>query len=145
MKKIIAILVAAFIATVTIAQDTAIKSPLTISGYAEAYYVYDWNKPFTNTRPSFFYSHNRANEITLNLAFIKAAYATAAVRANLSLGTGTYMNANLAAEPGVLKNIYEANAGIRLSKTSNLWLDAGIFASHIGFESAIGKDCWNLT
>jgi hypothetical protein len=27
----------------------------------------------------------------------------------------------------------------------NLWLDAGIFGSHIGFESAISKDCWNLT
>ena len=24
-------------------------------------------------------------------------------------------------------------------------MDAGIFASHIGFESAIGKDCWSLT
>src|SRR5690606_18370134 len=37
------------------------------------------------------------------------------------------------------------NAGIRLSKTSDLWLDAGIFPSHIGFESAISKDCWVLT
>jgi hypothetical protein len=26
-----------------------------------------------------------------------------------------------------------------------LWLDIGVFASHIGFESAIGKDCWNMT
>ncbi len=55
------------------------------------------------------------------------------------------MNANYAAEPGVLKNIYEANAGVKLSKKKNLWLDAGIFGSHIGFESAISKDCWVLT
>ena len=25
------------------------------------------------------------------------------------------------------------------------WLDAGIFSSHIGFESAVSKDCWTLT
>jgi hypothetical protein len=59
--------------------------------------------------------------------------------------TGTYANANLSAEPGVLKNILEANAGVKISKNKNLWIDAGIFGSHIGFESAIGKDCWNLT
>ena len=59
--------------------------------------------------------------------------------------TGTYANSNLAAEPGVLKNIFEANAGVKISKKKKLWIDAGIFESHIGFESAIGKNCWNLT
>lgn len=132
-------------ATIVKAQDTASTSPLTISGYTELYYTYDFNKPIKNTRPAFVYSHNRANEIALNLGFIKATYANGQVRANLALAVGTYMNANLAGEPGVLKNIFEANAGFRLSKTSNLWLDAGILPSHIGFESAIGKDCWNLT
>ena len=44
-----------------------------------------------------------------------------------------------------MKNIFEANVGVKLSKKSNLWLDAGIMPSHIGFESAIGKDCWTLT
>jgi len=41
--------------------------------------------------------------------------------------------------------VFEANAGVKLSSKKNLWLDAGIMPSHIGFESAIGKDCWNLT
>ena len=126
------------------AQDST-NGTLTISGYAEAYYQYDFNKPADNNRPGFIYSHNRHNEFNLNLGFIKANYTAGRVRANLALGTGTYMNANLAAEPGVLKNIYEANAGVKISKTKNLWLDAGIFASHIGFESAVSKDCWTLT
>ena len=73
------------------------------------------------------------------------AYNTDQVRANLAVMTGTYANANLAAEPGVLRGIFEANAGAKISKKKNVWVDAGIFASHIGFESAIGKDCWNLT
>jgi hypothetical protein len=79
------------------------------------------------------------------MGFIQAAYETDKVRGKLALMTGTYANANLAAEPGVLKNIFEANAGVKISKNKNLWVDAGIFASHIGFESAIGANCWNMT
>ncbi len=58
---------------------------------------------------------------------------------------GTYAQYNYAAEQELTRNIFEANAGLKLSKTRDLWLDAGIFASHIGFESAISKDCWTLT
>lgn len=121
------------------------QNPLSFSAYLETFYQYSFNKPADNNRPGFVYSHNRHNEFNLNLGFLKAAYATDRVRANLALGAGTYMNANYAAEPGVLKNIYEANAGVRLSKKTELWLDAGIFGSHIGFESATSKDCWTLT
>lgn len=107
--------------------------------------MFDFNKPENNTRPSFIYSYNRHNETNLNLGFIKVAYNTNNVRANIAMMAGTYANANLASEPGVMKNIFEANAGVKILSTKNLWIDAGIFASHIGFESAIGKDSWNLT
>jgi hypothetical protein len=127
------------------AQMDSTKSPLTFSGYAEVYYTYDFGKPDNHTRPGFVYSFNRHNEVNLNLGMVKAMYNTDKVRANLALMSGTYANANLAAEPGVLKNIFEGNIGFNISKDKNLWIDAGIFASHIGFESAIGKDCWNLT
>jgi hypothetical protein len=126
------------------AQDTK-TNPLTISGYAEVYYQYDFNNPVNNKKPSFVYSYNRNNEVALNLGFIKASYNTDNIRGNLALAAGTYMNANYAAEEGVFKNVYEANVGVKLSSKNSLWLDAGIFSSHIGFESAIGKDCWNLT
>lgn len=128
------------------AQDsTETKSPLTISGYAEAYYSYDFNRPLHNTTPGFLYNFNRAGEVNLNLGFIKASYATDRVRGNLALAAGTYVNTNYAAEPGVLKNLYEANIGIKIAKNANFWIDAGIMPSHIGFESAIGKDNWALT
>ena len=116
-----------------------------VTGYLETYYSYDFNKPADNNRPGFIYSHNRSNEVNLNLGFIKANYESDMIRANIAIMAGTYANANLAAEPGVLKNVFEANAGLKLSKTANLWVDAGIFSSHIGFESAISKDCWVLT
>ncbi len=144
MKKIFLLLVSIGSLTVK-AQNDSTKKQLTISGYTETYYSYDFGNPLLQNRPGFVYSHNRHNEVNLNLGFIKAAYATEKVRANLALMTGTYANANLAAEPGVLRNIFEANAGVKISNKKNLWVDAGIFASHIGFESAIGKDCWNLT
>lgn len=121
------------------------NKPLTISAYAEAYYQYEANRPLQNQRPGFVYSHNRDNEVSLNLAYLKANYSTTKVRANLAFAVGSYMNANYAAEPGVLKNIYEGNIGVKIAKKQDLWIDAGVFPSHLGFESAVGKDNWTLT
>jgi hypothetical protein len=120
-------------------------SNLKVSGYIETYYSYDFSNPDNHTRPSFVYAFNRHNEINVNIGLIKLSYADEKVRANMALMAGTYANANLAAEPGVLSNIFEANAGLKISAKKNIWIDAGVFGSHIGFESAIGKDCWNLT
>jgi len=142
MKKFIILITSLTAALNTFAQN---EPKVKFSGYLETYYGYDFNKPADHNRPGFIYSHNRANEVNLNLGFIKAAYDSGNIRANLAVMAGTYANANLSAEPGVLKNIFEANAGVKLSKTENLWIDAGVFASHIGFESAVSKDCWVLT
>lgn len=116
-----------------------------LSAYLETFYGYDFANPVNHLRPAFTYSHNKHNEVNLNLGFVKVAYQHSKSRANLALMAGTYANANLAAETGVLKNILEANIGFKVSRNKNLWLDAGIFGSHIGFESAISKDCWTLT
>lgn len=121
------------------------KGHLEWSGYVEAYYIYDLNNPSNHKRPDFIYSHNRHNEFNVNLAFAKMAYVAPRLRAKVALMAGTYSNANLSNEPGVLKNILEANAGINLSKKKQVWLEGGIFSSHIGFESADGKECLNMT
>lgn len=119
--------------------------PLTISGYLEVYDLQDFNQPPDHTLPAFFYNYTRTQEIGLNLAYIKASYINSRVRAHLALGAGSYMNANYAAEPGLLKSVYEANLGVKISRTRDLWIDAGVLPSHIGFESAVGKDNWTLT
>lgn len=123
------------------AQDSS-PAP-SVSGFIDTYYSYSFSNPDNNLKPSFIYNYNKNNEININLAYIKCAVARERTRGNLSLMAGTYSNANLANEPGVLKNILEANAGIRLA--GNLWFDAGVFTSHLGFESAVSKDCWALT
>ena len=144
MKKLLLSL--ALIKSINIlGQDSSSSGPLKFSAFLEIYNSYDFNKPINNNRPAFLYSHNRHNEFNLNLGFLKVSYNAHKVRANFALAAGTYIHANYGAEPGVLKNIFEANAGVKISKKKNLWIDAGIFSSHIGFESAISKDCWTLT
>ncbi|WP_338875091.1 porin [Spirosoma sp. SC4-14] len=119
---------------------------ITFSGYVEAYYVHDFTAPKTSQeRPGFLYNHKRNREVNVNLAFLKGAYTSERVRANLAIQAGTYAQYNYVTEQPLLKNVFEANAGVKLSRKRDLWLDAGIFGSHIGWESAISKDCWTLT
>lgn len=121
------------------------SSPLKLSGYIEGYYSHDFNHASAHTRPAFIYSYNHAERPEINLALIKASFNTNAARANLGLAAGTYMNANYVAEKGIYQHIYEANIGLKLSDQHDIWLDAGVMPSHIGFESAIGADNWTLT
>lgn len=121
------------------------KPQLSISGFADVFYVYDFNQPQGTGRQSFLFNHNRHNEFNLNLGLVKLDIEHSKFRANLALQTGTYANDNYAEEPGLLKNIFEANIGISLNKKNNLWLDAGVLPSHIGFESAISMDNMTLT
>lgn len=121
------------------------KKPFTFSGYLETYYSYDFGNPDNHLRPGFVYSYNKHNEVNLNLGFAKVNYAKDNIRGNFALMAGTYAEYNLAAEQDLMKNIFEANVGVKISSKYNLWVDAGIMPSHIGFESAIGKDCMNLT
>ncbi|MFA6944690.1 MAG: porin [Pedobacter sp.] len=143
MKKIL--LTALVFQTVSLfAQNDSLKN-LTFSAYAELYYSYDFAKPANHEKPDFIYNHKRHNEIRTNLILLKTNYSATNVRANLGLMAGHYSRYNLSAEPDWARHLYEANIGIKLSKGQNLWLDAGILPSHIGFESAISADCWNLT
>lgn len=146
MKKIVFTALLAFGFTTVNAQEVAKeKRPLTFSGYIETYYSYDFGNPDNHLRPGFVYSHNKHNELNLNLGLAKVNYAKDNVRGNLAIMVGTYAQYNLAAEQDLLKNVYEANIGVKISSKHNLWIDAGIMPSHIGFESAIGKDCQTLT
>jgi hypothetical protein len=146
MKLLVTIFYLCCLATAAHAQaDSLPAKPFVFSAYAELYYGYDWGKPGNHLRPGFVYSHKRHNEVALNLAMGKLAWAQGRYRANLALMAGNYAQYNLAAEPTYAQFLYEANAGIKLSPKKELWLDVGIMPSHIGFESAIGADCWTLT
>ncbi len=125
-------------------EDTALTS-FSMSGYAEAYYLKDFNAPSADTRPSFVYSHNRNDALSVNLALLQIDYDAPRFRAGLGVAAGSYMRANYAAESGALNNLFEAHAGLKISERHDVWLEFGVMPSHIGFESAIGKDNWTLT
>lgn len=115
------------------------QGKVTVGGYIDTYYSYDFNQPVDGNRP-YFVSMGRHNEVNINLAYVDIKYSTTRLRARFVPGFGTYMNSNYAAEEGTLKNIVEANAGIRLFDNKNIWLDFGVFGSPFTNESAISKD-----
>ena len=125
------------------ADTAATESKPVFFGYVGVYYGYDFNNPAGLTRPGFIYSENLHNQIAVNIALLGARYASERVRGTFAIQTGTYPDANYAAEPQIFKNIYEAWGGVRLAP--NLWLDAGIFLSHIGLEGPISRDDLTLT
>lgn len=124
-------------------QDRSTKPELSLTGVVDVYYSYDFNQPETAYRQPFLYNHNRHNEFNLNLGLLRASVAHPKYRASLGLQAGTYPEDNYAAEQGMLQHVFEAFAGIALHP--HVWLDAGIFGSHIGFESAITSENWTLS
>ncbi len=123
--------------------DTSKK--ITFSAYGELYYSYDFSKPVNHEKSNFLYNHKRHNEVNANLLLAKANYSSQQYRGNIAAMAGNYAQYNLSAEPTWAQFIYEANMGIKISRKKDIWLDAGIFQSHIGFEGAISADCWTLT
>lgn len=137
-------LILSYVVSVVKAQNDSTKA-LTFSGYGELYFSQDFTKVVEQEKPNFIYNHKKLGAINMNLAFIKANYAARKLRGNLALMAGNYARYNLSSEPAWARIIYEANIGLKLSKSRNIWFDGGVMPSHIGFESAIGADCWNLT
>lgn len=126
------------------AQTDSLKK-WSISGYGELYYSYDFSNPPTHEKSNFLYNHKRHNELNANLLLVKANYSDNKYRFNLGVMAGNYPQYNLSTEPTWAQFVYEANIGIKLSTKRNIWIDAGILPSHIGFESAVSADCWTLT
>jgi len=132
-------------------QDSTNASTNAISvwGYIDAYYAYNFNQPSSRiigtmvNGNTHIYSYNRHNEFTINNGIIGVKYSKEKVRAAIAIQSGSYVLSNYANEPGVFKNLFEGYAGYQAAK--KVWVDAGIFASHIGFESAISFDCPTLS
>ena len=123
--------------------DTTNQKQITVSGFAEGYYQYDFDEPSNERRPDYLYNYKRHNSPAINLALLKARFQKNKWKANLGLMAGDYSKYNLAAEPDWAQFIYEANIGY--SFNDKFSIDAGIIPSHIGFETAISKDNWTLS
>lgn len=119
--------------------DSVEVGKLSIGGLVDTYYGFDFNEPAGSLRP-YCVSSARHNEININMAYIDLKYRNNHVRAHLVPGFGTYINDNYISEKGSLKNLIEANVGVKLSRKKEIWVDAGILGSPYTNESAISKD-----
>ena len=111
------------------------EAGLTVSGFVDSYYTWDFDQREASRRPGFLFSHARSQELTVNIAMLRLDWEQERSRATVALMAGTFPEQNNAAEPPMLRSIYEAYGGLRLAEA--LWLDAGVFASHLGFASAL--------
>ena len=117
----------------------------TFGGFVDTYYAWDFTRPATFDR-AFTTQPVRHAEANVNLAYVDAKWSGPRYRGRLALQWGTSVQANYAAEPrigavsgpSVSQFIQEATAGYQLAST--LWIDAGIFFAHVGYESWISRD-----
>jgi hypothetical protein len=132
----------------TATSDTAAR--ITFGGFVDGYYAYDFNRP-QNLDRSYTTQPARHNEFNINLAFIEARVDGPRIHGRLALQAGTSVQANYAGEPAVgsvsgpdiSRFIQEAFAGYKVA--NHLWIDAGVFFSHIGNESFISRDNWTYS
>lgn len=129
------------------AQDTTTQRPseVQLSGIVEAYAGSSLRSSAERTRPFNGVNFPRTEQVSLNLALIQAKWQHDRARAQLGLMWGDYATFNLADEPPTLQMVYEAYAGLALDAKATLWLDAGVFASHIGYETILATDNVCLT
>jgi hypothetical protein len=125
------------------ASDTSLTT--TLGGFVDTYYAYDFGRPREIDR-AFTTQATRHNEFNVNLAYVEMTATGARVHGRLALQAGTSVQANYAGEdtigsvsgPSLARNIQEAYVGVKLGRA--LWIDGGVFLSHIGVESFISRD-----
>jgi hypothetical protein len=138
--------IAAHAASAQTPADTAVT--VSFGGFVDGYYAYDFGRPANFDRP-FTTQAVRHDEFNVNLAWVEVKVSGPRVRGRLGLQAGTSVQSNYGGEPAIgtvsgpslSRSIQEAVAGYQI--IPNLWVDGGIFLSHIGMENWTSRD--NLT
>lgn len=142
MKKILIFTV--LISNSIFSQETKIDS------FLDLYYAYDFNKPVGHDR-DYTTQPVRNDEFNLNLAMLGATYTKEKLKARLALQAGTYVQSNYSAEPSVGSNSGSSlarhiqDAYVEYLVKEKTTLIAGIFASHVGYESVLSIDNWTYS
>jgi putative OmpL-like beta-barrel porin-2 len=129
-------------------------SKLEIKGFVDVYYASNFNRPADHA--SFFpgtgTTAKRDNEFAINLAQVDFIVAPKPVGVHIAAGYGNSMEVVHAAEvdgvatsPGVWRNLLQASLEVQTHAGKGLFVQAGLFPSHIGFEAFQTKDNWNYT
>ncbi len=124
---------------------------VSIGAFVDSYFAWDFGRPPSFDRSFaggavFTTQPARHNEFNVNLAFVEIKLDAPHYRGRLALQTGTSVASNYASEPttgtvsgpSLSRIIQEAVVGVQVAR--NLWVDAGVFFSHIGMEGWISRD-----
>ena len=117
---------------------SATDARLTIGGYIEAFWQWNFNDPANGVTSERAFD-NRHDSFTLDNAAIDLLGAKGPVTAHLVLQAGNVPQTYYAAEPA-WQHIQQANLGYT---THDLLVEGGVFLSPIGPESIPNKDQWN--
>ncbi len=141
MKPIVLALTCCLLATQLNAGvlDSVVLRP---TGYVDVAYAYSFNEPPNNTI-AYSTTPSRHNELMLTMGRIGLRASNSDVRGAIVLHAGTFVDANYVGADAGWKYIQEASVGARI--TDGLWVDAGIFPSHIGFEGMAPIDGWTYS
>lgn len=144
-----------FILFVFAAQALALEknTEFQYGAFLDTYYAFDFNQPAQGKR-LYTTLPTHHHEPALNLAFIEGKFKSDKLRSRLALQTGSSVYANYAAEyrdpnqtgtqwADVLQHVQESVIGYQI--LPKVWIDAGIYLSHIGSETFISQDNWTYT
>ncbi|MBN1205918.1 MAG: porin [Myxococcaceae bacterium] len=129
----------------------ALASRLKLEGGVDAYYGLNFNRPedAASFIPGTGTTAKRANEFSVNLATLGVSVDPAPVGFRLFLGYGTAMEVlhagepeGTAAGPAVWRHVQQASVSFARGP---LTLEAGMYPSHIGFESFQSQLNWTYT
>lgn len=129
----------------------ALASRLKLEGGVDAYYGLNFNQPedAVSFIPGTGTTAKRANEFSVNLATLGVSVAPEPVGFRLLLGYGTAMEVlhagepeGIAAGPDVWRYVQQASVSF---ERGPLTLEAGVYPSHIGFESLQSQLNWTYT
>jgi hypothetical protein len=116
---------------------------ITYQGFVDTYLLHNLNNKVREPRP---YSTQALydKEQRINLGTVRANHDGEDWRSRLALQVGDSVKFNYANEKERFWRYFqEANIGYQIA--DNIWLDGGIYLSHLGFESFNSKENWNYT
>lgn len=116
---------------------------VTFSGFGDLYLGYQTNAGLYKF--NFLYSHKFNRRVRNNLLLFRTEFKSKRFHSTLGLMNGDYVTYNLSSEPFWAKPLNEAYVGFKVLKKKNLWLDAGIYNSFIGYETMVSSDSPTLT
>jgi hypothetical protein len=123
--------------------ELSLPDNVSLSGFIDTAFSYDFNN-FQPRNRSYLTQPTRDREYHINLAYFDTKLDSENYRGRLAVQAGNSVDTNYAAEKNYgIRYIQESTAGLKLAE--GLWLDGGIYLSHIGFEGWISRDNWSYT